>query len=187
MEAKYPELRGITASEILGEFPKDDGPWRELIIRLLSKPNRNSERYARETLVWRVAPMAKALVHETVQTLQVIEDLEKILSALSLDMSWVVAVACFAAADAIIGKRSLELGIELRRPNGSFRSSRELLDMIIAREGGHNVRLKIFGVFTEEYRNSVVHNAEKIDEDMMREILLYTKHLFQFLTKTQSS
>lgn len=58
--------------------------------------------------------------------------------------------------------------------------------MIMAREGGHNVRLKIFNVFNEEYRNSVVHNAEKIDEEAMKEILQYSEHLFQFLTKTTS-
>jgi hypothetical protein len=167
MEDKFPELRGITISELLEEVSKGENNLRECLITLLSK--RNGERYVREKLVYRAFPEARQLLKDSVKQTESVDGLEELLKQyLSLDSHWIIAVSCFAAADAAIQRKAASLGIVLKRQNGTPRNSRELLDDTLKSIGGRNTHLKIFNVLNVDYRNEVIHKGTEIDEVMQR-------------------
>jgi hypothetical protein len=179
LEEKYPELRGLILGDFLDELRNDDSILGDLLIRLLSK--KVSERYARDTLVYRARKDAKELLRDSLERLESWTSLEETVRHASCDSNWIVALACFAAGDAMIRKKARELGIESKRPNNSFRSTGELLDEIQKKMEGHRITLKIFDVYNDEYRNDVIHNGARVDEATAGDILRYTKRLMQAL------
>ena len=180
------EERGVTPSSLLEEIGESGNNLSDSLIRLLAKGY--SERYVKDKLVFIHMKDAKEMIQHAADQISRLDSLTEMLGQYDdLDWNWITAGVCFSAADVAIQKKANQLGIPLTRKNERgkdiFRPAGSLLTDIIDRMPKPQTKMKLFKVYSEDFRNAVIHRGTRVDDESAEEILKLTRALLTSLSK----
>jgi HEPN domain-containing protein len=128
---------------------------------------------------------AREIVKGCLQKAELVFKIEEPLSKVGLDFNWMMAAVCFAIQDVLVRRVSKKLGIPLLEGN-KYKNIQRLIEEIkrLAKSKGiRTLPLEVAKQWNMEYRNSVIHNGQRVSEKEARRIMDATNDLLDELEK----
>jgi hypothetical protein len=116
-------------------------------------------------------------------------EVEDLISRMKLDLNWMRAAVSIICQDIMVYRLAKKMGIDLERTPGHYKSTKCLLDEIepkLKKKGLEVIDLRIARLYSEEFRNGVIHRGLSVDEKRSLDILNKTKELLDLLSKVFS-
>lgn len=168
------ELRGLDIGSILQEI-SEASFLEDVIISCLLR------RYAMST----AKQYASRYRDDVKEMLKNISKLMGVLTKAQLNLDWMTAALCLAIQDVSVQRTAASLKIPLK-VGAHYKNTPMLLDEIerMAKKAGlETTDLKIAKIYSEDYRNEVIHRGKAIQSQKALEIMQATSNLLEALSK----
>ncbi|NHV98175.1 MAG: hypothetical protein HA496_00850 [Thaumarchaeota archaeon] len=118
---------------------------------------------------------------------EMLDNLSKLMALLvkaGMNPNWLIAAVSLAIQDVYVQRVAAKLKIDIKKPDGKFKTTKTLLEEIqskLEKPGIKTTELKIAKVYSEDYRNEVIHGGLDVDEDRALDIMRATSNLIDIL------